>query len=199
MKSKHETSKGFTLIELMVVIAIIGLLSSVILVSLKTAKNKARDAAVLTSIQQFKTLFALDYSNTGNYANLQPDDYGAIRGYLTEVTSLAECTSKDFRGEYANQARTLCQNILRNGATYFSVGYESNYYNGQNNANYGAGETGTEDKYVIYWSLRVRMPSTNLVYCISSLNRSSKNVSTDPYGFGGLYSTSPGCWSDPAI
>lgn len=46
--------KGFTLIEILVVIAIIGILSSVIMVSVNTAAKKARDLKRVADVRQIQ-------------------------------------------------------------------------------------------------------------------------------------------------
>ncbi len=52
---KMKNKKGFTLVELLVVIAIIGILSSVAVVNLNGARDKARGAAVLSTLSQLTT------------------------------------------------------------------------------------------------------------------------------------------------
>jgi len=60
-------NKGFTLIELMVVIAIIGLLSSVILAALNTTRSKGRDAKRVASVKQIQIALELYYDKNGVY------------------------------------------------------------------------------------------------------------------------------------
>ncbi len=50
-----ESGAGFTLIEMLVVVAIVGLLSSTILVGLGTARSKARDARRIADLRQVQT------------------------------------------------------------------------------------------------------------------------------------------------
>ncbi|MEK7173233.1 MAG: type II secretion system protein [Patescibacteria group bacterium] len=59
--------RGFTLIELLVVIAIIGILASIVLVSFPSANNKAKDARVLSAMNQLRDKAAVYYIDNGNY------------------------------------------------------------------------------------------------------------------------------------
>ncbi|CAN5134626.1 hypothetical protein BH11PAT3_BH11PAT3_2810 [soil metagenome] len=67
MRSLNAKKTGFTLIELMVVISIIGFLSSIVLSSLSVARSKGRDAQRITQIRQLQTALELFYSDNGSY------------------------------------------------------------------------------------------------------------------------------------
>lgn len=56
--------KGFTLIEMLVVVAVIGLLSSVILNALGPAKDKAKDARIMQEVNQVRSLAETMYNGT---------------------------------------------------------------------------------------------------------------------------------------
>jgi prepilin-type N-terminal cleavage/methylation domain-containing protein len=58
--------QGFTIIELLVVVAIIGILSSVVLAVLSSAKNKGIDAAVKTNLHTIINQAALFYVDNNN-------------------------------------------------------------------------------------------------------------------------------------
>lgn len=62
-----KTKKGFTLIELLVVIGIIGLLASLAIVSLNSARAKARDAVRLANMQRIVTSLEQFYDSKGRY------------------------------------------------------------------------------------------------------------------------------------
>lgn len=60
--------KGFTLIEVMVVITIVGLMASVVLAAMSTAREKARDAARVTAVKELqKALELYRNANGGLY------------------------------------------------------------------------------------------------------------------------------------
>ena len=59
--------KGFTLVELLVVIAIIGILSTLSVVSLNSARAKSRDARRLSDIKQIRTALDMYYDSNSTY------------------------------------------------------------------------------------------------------------------------------------
>ncbi len=69
-----NNKKGFTLIELMVVIAIIAILAGVVLVSLQSARNAAYDSNKRSAITQTRTLAAVYYTQNKTFANFEENE-----------------------------------------------------------------------------------------------------------------------------
>lgn len=65
--SKISKKSGFTLIEILVVIFIIGLLSSVVLVGLGTFRARGRDARRIADLRSVQNILELYYAKNGEY------------------------------------------------------------------------------------------------------------------------------------
>jgi len=95
--------KAFTLVEMLVVIAIIGILATAALVALGPARNQAKDSRIQGSVQQLRNL-AETWANTNNF------DYKGFAGSNgNQVTTCADTPSG---------VQKLCQDIsTQNGGT----------------------------------------------------------------------------------
>lgn len=80
-------NKGFTLIEMMVVIAIIGFLSAAILVAVGNARKKAKDSTIISGIQEAAGIAESYYDTaTGNYTDPQGDaTWGGIETKVQNI------------------------------------------------------------------------------------------------------------------
>ena len=64
---KHNLIRGFTLIEMLVVIAIIAILTGIILVSISGARAKARDGKRISDVSQIQLALEQYFDRCGQY------------------------------------------------------------------------------------------------------------------------------------
>ncbi len=99
-------TRGFTLIELMVVIAIIGILAGIITASLSGAKAASRDAKRISDLNSIKLALSLYYNDNNKYpktlATMVPNYLPAVPRdpdgtktyrYACLMTSLTNCAA----------------------------------------------------------------------------------------------------------
>ena len=65
-----KKEKGFTLVELLVVVSVIAILASTVLVNLRGARERAMDTRVIMSLGQIRGVATIINSRTGSYAAL---------------------------------------------------------------------------------------------------------------------------------
>ena len=130
-----KKNKGFSLIELLIVIAIMGILSAVVLSSLGTAREKARDARRVTEVKDMTKLLVIS-SDTGN-------------------TTLAGCTGADARistcaappaeiAKFSNYTDPLSPTSACTSASTAACDYSISQADGSAGA-------GTEDFQICFW------------------------------------------------
>ncbi len=121
---RRQVQKGFTLIELMIVVAIIGILAAVALPAYQDYTVRAKVAEVMLAASAAKNAIA-EYANTNN--DLPPADY-AIESqsskYVTNVTwdgTLITATAQAIKaGDVDGKTITLAPTLLANGQLNWS-------------------------------------------------------------------------------
>lgn len=125
---KHQ--KGFSLIELLVVISIIGLLASIVMTSLNSTRVKARDTKRLASIRQIQTALEMYYNTNGTYP-MMGAWINSVDGDANWLTSFATAL-QPFISSLPNDATATGYRyrITNDGAKYgLAVGFEGSSYN----------------------------------------------------------------------
>jgi prepilin-type N-terminal cleavage/methylation domain-containing protein len=160
---------GFTLIELMVVISIIGLLSSILAGSLSTTRLKARDAKIKQQVLQLRNLIELDYLETtpNSYGNLQTGWY----------STAAECAAGAFLGNYVSKARDICSAIVTSSS----------------NSNFAANSLyiGNNVNLTTKYGIMAYLPGKQTFFCLGSSGKPS-DTTTSVNAW-----TQTGCFDNP--
>jgi len=116
---RTQTKQGFTLIEILVVIAIIGILAGVIISSLSSARNNARDVALKQAADAFIKQAHLYYNqNNFSYANLVPHSRNWVgdNGFGSRKTCDGMGHGGNFASTnpYGSKFLEICKEIYKN-------------------------------------------------------------------------------------
>ncbi len=82
--------KAYTLIEMLIVVAIIGVLASSIIIGLGASRSSARDARRITDLKNVQTVLELHYNKYGFYPQTQAGaehkiDWDELNTYMTST------------------------------------------------------------------------------------------------------------------
>ena len=127
------------MIELLVVVAIIGVLSTIVLSSLNDARNRAKDAAIKASLNSFRTQTELIYLETGSYDT---------------ICTLGTSTADIFLDAFEKTTKGTYQNVCSSssGGIIYSL----------NNTATTGGKLATPER----WGVSLRLPGSRDWFCV---------------------------------
>ena len=112
-KRKMSVKRGFTLVELLVVVAIISLLTTVVLSSLANARMKANDTKIAEDLRQFKIAAELYYNDYHQYPDVALNENTsqvAVNEDFSWINKLAFFTKKA-EAAPSLHSTALCKNF----------------------------------------------------------------------------------------
>ena len=130
---KKESSfklKGFTFIELLLVIAIIGLLSAIIIVSVMNTRDNARDSRIMEEMNQFRNMAEVIKDTDGDYDCVCDTDTppagcsicnSEIRILRADINTLTSRTDLTIYRNSNDGASDYCAEVEFNNGDWFCV------------------------------------------------------------------------------
>ncbi|HEV8356174.1 MAG TPA: prepilin-type N-terminal cleavage/methylation domain-containing protein [Gemmatimonadales bacterium] len=107
--------KGFTLIELIVVVVIIGLLATIAVPKLASSKDRARLASVKTDLRNLMTAQEAFYSDNSTYAA----DYAALQAGTNNTLSSGNAAT--VVGDASGFTATVSNSTITSGVSQCTV------------------------------------------------------------------------------
>ena len=109
-------SKGFTLVELIIVMAIIGILAGVVLVNVGSQREKATRARAIADIKEMDTALEIYHADNGFYPTTQQ----GLQSLLSEPNSPP--IPRNWQGPYLRNRKTVPLDPWGNEYVYISPG-----------------------------------------------------------------------------
>ncbi|MEO6513633.1 MAG: type II secretion system protein [Candidatus Saccharimonadales bacterium] len=116
MISLNKRQSGFTIVELLIVIVVIGILATLVIVTFSGIQQKARDTKRKTDINAIDSHVEAFYANGGNYPTLAAVNDATWRS--TNMKGLDPAALQDPKGA----AQTLVSAPAANGYAYEPTG-----------------------------------------------------------------------------
>lgn len=157
------------MVELLIVIAIIGILASIVLVNLSSARTKAKDAAIISSANAIMKAAQINSLSSGDYSLYK----------ITQDTCSSYSASTPNRSSMVD----ACNSIITNSGTAGSqFKLWMNSWGGANRVKFS----------VLAW-----LPGKQKYYCIGSNGGTSMETNSNGTGCGSNVYSCSGCAGDP--
>lgn len=129
MQPAKSRQAAFTIVELIIVIAVIGILAAITIVSYTSTRNQADKSAYNATAQQVKMKLGEYYTDNNHY----PLNKTAVRTYLdsTGANSLEDdFTSTDYSyGVWSSSAKASCASVVAN-CQYYEITVDKDAWKG---------------------------------------------------------------------